>query len=181
VGPLRAAPPANAPFRKTTLTLVLRQSGRVSIHSEALPLHHRLRSAATNRVVEHAAHSSLHHRSLYEVGAPAILHDRVDLLTIESSRSRDVLPRQPIEHIQNVLGDEHSIQRQFVAVERFLLSRIEPKTEPPSLLKSRPRSISSAAPKAGFHCRHRPRHAAMSQSALEMTLSRCRGRHSQNR
>jgi hypothetical protein len=111
---------------ETTLTLVLRQSGRVSLHSEALSNAIVSGLQQRTRVVEHAAHSSLIVVRFTEVGAPAILHDRVDLLYNRTLPLDDVLPRQQIEHIQNVLVDEHSIQRQFVAVERFLSSRIQP-------------------------------------------------------
>src|SRR5216684_1599273 len=98
---------------ETTLTLVLRQSGRVSLHSEDLPC------------------------------------------TIVSGLQ------------QRTRVDEHSIQRQFVAVERFLLSRIEPQNgaaispqiEAAVDLIRRSEGRASVVAIA--------RHAAMSQSALE--------------
>jgi AraC-like DNA-binding protein len=152
---------------ETTLTLVLRQSGRASLHSELLPCAIVSGLQQRTRVVEHAAHSSLIIVRFTEVGAPAILHDRADLLYNRTLPLEDVLPRQQIENIQNVLADEHSIQRQFAAVERFLSSRIQPQggaTLSPQIeaavdLIRRSEGRASVAAIA--------RHAAMSQSALE--------------
>jgi AraC-like DNA-binding protein len=152
---------------ETTLTLVLRQSGRASLHSEALPCAIVSGLQQRTRVVEHAAHSSLIIVRFTEVGAPAILNDRVDLLYNQTLPLEDVLPRQQIEHIQNILADEHSIQRQFAAVERFLSSRIRPQNgtalspqiEAAVDLIRRSEGRASVAAIA--------RHAAMSQSALE--------------
>jgi AraC-like DNA-binding protein len=152
---------------ETTLTLVLRQSGRVSLHSEALTSTIVSGLQQRTRVVEHAAHSSLIVVRFTEVGAPGILHDRVDLLYNRTLPLDDVLPRQQIEHIQNVLADEHSIHRRFVAVERFLSSRVQPQngtTISPQIVAAvnlirRSEGRASVAAIA--------RHAAMSQSALE--------------
>jgi AraC-like DNA-binding protein len=152
---------------ETTLTLVLRQSGRASLHSEDLPCAIVSGLQQRTRVVEPAAHSSLIVVRFTEVGAPAILHDRADLLYNRTLPLEDVLTRQPIEHIQNVLADERSIQRQFAAVERFLSSRIQPQhgaaispqIEAAVELIRRSEGRASVAAIA--------RHAAMSQSALE--------------
>jgi AraC-like DNA-binding protein len=152
---------------ETTLTLVLRQSGRASLHSEDLPCTIVSGLQQRTRVVEHAAHSSLIIVRFTEVGAPAVLQDRVDLLYNRTLPLEDVLPRQSIEHIQNILAEEHSIQRQFAMVERFLLSRIQPQhrfaispqIEAAVEFIRRTEGRASVAAIA--------RHAAMSQSALE--------------
>ncbi len=152
---------------ETTLTLVLRQSGRASLHSEALPNAIVSGLQQRTRAVEHAEHSSLIIVRFTEVGASAILHDRVDLLYNRTLPLEDVLPWRQIERIQNVLADEHSIQRQFVAVERFLSGRIQPQNEiiiSPQIeaavnLIRRSEGRASVAAIA--------RHAAMSQSTLE--------------
>jgi AraC-like DNA-binding protein len=152
---------------ETTLTLVLRQSGRASLHNEALPCTIVSGLQQRIRVVEHAAYSCLIIVRFTEVGAPAILHDRADLLYNRTLPLEDVLPHQPIEHIQNVLADEDSIQRQFAAVERFLSSRIQsqngtalsPQIEAAVDLIRRSEGRASVAAIA--------RHVAMSQSALE--------------
>jgi AraC-like DNA-binding protein len=152
---------------ETTLTLVLRQSGRVSLHSQDLPCAIVSGLQQRTRVVEHAAHSSFMVVRFTEVGAPAILHDRADLLYNRTLPLEDVLPRQPIEHVQNVLAGEHSIQRQFAAVERFLSSRIQPRNGTAispqieaavDLIRRTEGRVSVAAI---------ARHAAMSESALE--------------
>ncbi len=152
---------------ETMVTLVLRQSGRASLHNNVLPCAIVSGLQQRTRVVEHAAHSSLIIVRFTEVGAPAILHDRVDILYDRTLPLAEVLPRQPIEHIQNVLAEERSIQRQFAAVERFLSSRIQrqngaaisPQIEAAVDLIRRSEGRASVAAIA--------RHAAMSQSALE--------------
>jgi AraC-like DNA-binding protein len=152
---------------ETALTLVFRQSGRVSLHGEALPEAIVSGLQQRTRVVEHAAHSSLIVTRFTEVGAPAILHDRVDLLYNRTLPLEDVLPRPRIEHIQNVLADEHSIQRQFVAVERFLSSRIQPenRTTISPQIEAAVNFIRRSEGRASVAAI--ARHAVMSQSALE--------------
>jgi len=65
---------------ETTVTLALQQSGSASLHNETLPNAIVSGLQQRTRVVEHAAGSSLIIVRFSEVGAPAILHDRVDLL-----------------------------------------------------------------------------------------------------
>src|SRR5215471_1501085 len=65
---------------ETTLTLVLRQSGMTSLRNENLPDAVVSGLQGHARVVEHAADSSMVIVRFTEVGAAAILHDRVDLL-----------------------------------------------------------------------------------------------------
>jgi len=152
---------------ETTLTLVFRQSGCVSLHGKALPNAIVSGLQQRTRVVEHTADSSLIIVRFTEVGAPAILHDRVDLLYNRTLPLDDVLARQPIQDVQNVLAEEHSTQRRFAVVERFLSSRIQPQTgsaispqiEAAVDLIRRSEGRASVAAIA--------RHAAMSQSALE--------------
>ena len=72
---------------ETTLTLVLRQSGMASLHNQALPNAIVSGLQKRTRIIEHAAHSSLVIVRFTEVGAPAILHDRADLLYDRTSRS----------------------------------------------------------------------------------------------
>ena len=65
---------------ETTLTLVLRQSGAASLHNENLPNTVVSGLQKRTRIIEHTAGSSLIIVRFTEVGAPAILHERVDLL-----------------------------------------------------------------------------------------------------
>lgn len=97
---------------ETTLTLVLRQSGSASLHNETLPNAIVSGLQQRTRVVEHAAGSSLVIVRFTEVGAPAILHGRVDLLYNRTILLDDVLPRQEIDHIQNILADTREIRQQ---------------------------------------------------------------------
>jgi AraC-like DNA-binding protein len=105
-----------------------------------------------------------------EVGAPAILHDRADLLYNRTAPLDSVLPRQEIDQIQNILTGTRAMQQQFLAVERFLLRRIRLRNG------ISPRGISPQIEAAAQMIRNSAgrfpiaaiaRHAAMSQSALE--------------
>jgi AraC-like DNA-binding protein len=155
---------------ETTLTLVLRQSGNASLHNESLP--HAIVSGLQQRtrMVEHAAGSSLVIVRFTEVGAPAILHDRADLLYNQTAPLDVVLPRQKIDNIQNILADTRETQRQILQVERFLTGQIH------TWNGISPRGISPQIEAAAQMIRNShgrasiaaiARHAAMSQSALE--------------
>jgi hypothetical protein len=109
---------------ETTLTLVLRQSGAASLHNENLPNTIVSGLQRRTRMVEHAPGSSLIIIRFTEVGAPAILHDRVDLLYNRTVPLDDLLPRQKIDRIQSILADTREIRQQILAVERFLTGQI---------------------------------------------------------
>src|SRR5437879_8280788 len=109
---------------ETTVTLALRQFGSVSLHKETLPNAMVSGLQQRTRVVKHAAGSSLIIVRFTEVGAPAILHDRVDLLYNRTVPLDDVLPRQEIDNVQNTLFDAREIGQQVLAVERFLTNQI---------------------------------------------------------
>lgn len=155
---------------ETTLTLVLRQSGLASLNRETLPNAIVSGLQQRTRMVEHAAESSLIIVRFTEVGAPAVLHERVDLLYNRTAALEDILPRREINEILNVLADTREVRRQFLAVERFLTSRISPQDV------ISPLSISpqiEAAVKMIRNSKGRSsiaaiaRHAAMSLSTLE--------------
>jgi AraC-like DNA-binding protein len=155
---------------ETNLTLMLRQSGSSSLHNEALSSSVISGLQQRTRAVHHAANSSLIIVRFTEVGAPAILRDRADLLYNQTAPLDSVLPRHEIDQIQNVLADTRAMQQQFLAVERFLLRRIRPQNG------ISPQSISPQIEAAAQMIRNSEgrssiaaiaRHAAMSQSALE--------------
>jgi len=100
---------------ETTLTLVLRQSGRASMNRETLPNAIVSGLQQRTRLVDHAAGSSLIMIRFTEVGASAVPHDRVDLLYDRTAALEDILPRQEIDQIQNVLADTREVRRQFLA------------------------------------------------------------------
>src|SRR5258708_10351658 len=163
-------PRVQALLPETTLTLVLRQSGSASLHNEPLP--NAVVSGLQRRArrVEHAAGSAVLIVRFTEVGAPAILHDRVDLLYNRTEPLDAVLPRQDIDRIQSILADIREIRQQILAVERFLarqiraevgtsLHDISPQIEAAAQMIRNSEGRSSIAAIA--------RHAAMSQSSLE--------------
>jgi AraC-like DNA-binding protein len=150
---------------ETTITLALQQSGSASLHNETLPnaIVSGLQQRA--RIVEHAAGSSLIIVRFTEVGAAAILHDRVDLLYNRAVPLHDILPRQEIDAVQNKLADNPEMCQQVLAVESFLTGQIRgrngisPQIEAAAQMIRNSEGRSSIAAVA--------RHAAMSQSALE--------------
>lgn len=155
---------------ETTLTLVLRQSGSASLHSESLPdtVISGLQSRA--RVVEHGQNSSLTIVRFTEVGAFAILHGRVDLLYNRTEPLDSVLPLQEIENVQNILGDVCKIEERFLAVERFLVNRLRTWRQPSS--QSILSQIEAAAElirrsEGRLSIANVARHVTMSQSTLE--------------
>ena len=155
---------------ETTLTLVLRQSGAASLHNQSLPNTIVSGLQKRTRIVEHAPGSSMVVIRFTEVGAPAILHDRADLLYNQTVPLDDVLPRRQIDHIQSVLADTPEISRQIQAVERFLASRIRASrirahNEISPQIEAAAAMIRTSHGRASI--RAIARHAAMSLSALE--------------
>jgi len=159
------APRTQVLLPETTLTLVLRQSGAALLKNETLPdaVVSGLQQRA--RVVEHAANSSLIIVRFTEVGAPAILHDRADLLYNQTVSLDSVLPRPQIDRIQNVLADTSEIPRQVLAVERFLTHQVRASYEISPQIEAAAQMIRQSEGRcsiAGI-----ARRAALSQSTLE--------------
>jgi AraC-like DNA-binding protein len=109
---------------ETGLTLVLRQSGSASLLKQTLPAAIVSGLQQRSRTVEHAAHSSLVVVRFTEIGGPAILHDRADLLYNRTVPLDAVLPKEAIEEVQNRLADTREMRQQVAAVEHFLATRI---------------------------------------------------------
>jgi AraC-like DNA-binding protein len=155
---------------ETTLTLVLRQSGSALLHKETLPQAIVSCLQKRTRLVEHAADSSLVIVRFTEVGAPAILHDRVDLLYNQTVPLCDLLPRQGIDDVQNILADAREIRRQVLAVEDFLTRQlraqngIAPQGMSPQI-EAATRMIRNSEGRSSI--RAITRHTAMSQSTFE--------------
>jgi len=150
---------------ETTLTLVLRQSGAASLHNQSLPNSIVSGLQKRTRMVEHAPGSSLVIVRFTEVGAPAILHDRADLLYNRTVPLDDILPRQQIDHIQSVLAGTREISRQIQPVERFLTSRIRARDTISPQIEAAAAMIRNSHGRASI--RALASHAAMSLSALE--------------
>jgi hypothetical protein len=161
---------------ETTLTLVVRQSGSALLHKEILPSAIVSGLQKRTRLVEHAAGSSLVIVRFTEVGAPAILHDRVDLLYNRTVPLIDLLPRQEIDDIQNILADTRGIRRQIPAVEGFLTGQIyaqkgiTPQGISPQI-EAATQMIRNSEGQSSI--RAIARHAAMSQSTLERHFHAC--------
>jgi AraC-like DNA-binding protein len=150
---------------ETTLTLVLRQSGAASLHNENLPNTVVSGLQKRTRIIEHTAGSSLIIVRFTEVGAPAILHERVDLLYDQTVPLDAVLPPPEIDSIQNVLADTREIRQQVLPVERFLTGRIRTQHGISPQIEAAAQMIRNSDGRAAIAAI--ARHAAMSQSALE--------------
>jgi AraC-like DNA-binding protein len=150
---------------ETTLTLVLRQSGSALLKSETLPTAIVSGLQQRTRVVEHAAGSSLVIVRFTEVGAPVILHDRVDLLYNRTVALDGVLPRREIDHIQNVLADTREIRQQVLEMERFLTSQIRAQNGISPQIEAAAQMIRNSKGRSSVTAI--AHHAAMSQSTLE--------------
>jgi AraC-like DNA-binding protein len=150
---------------ETALTLVLRQSGTASLQNQDLP--HAIVSGLQERVrlVEHRPNSSLVIVRFTEVGASPILHDRADLFYNQTVALDDVLPRQEIDDIQNILADTGNMRQQILSVERFLASRIRGLYPISPQIESAVQMIHISEGRSSIAAL--ARHAAMSQSAME--------------
>ena len=150
---------------ETALTLVLRQSGTASLQNQDLPgaivsgLQERV------RVVEHRPNSSLVIVRFTEVGASPILHDRADLFYNQTAALDDVLPKQEIDDVQNVLANTGDMRQQILSVERFLVSRIRGLDPISPQIESAVQMIRVSEGRSSIAAL--ARHVAMSQSSLE--------------
>jgi AraC-like DNA-binding protein len=150
---------------ETTLTLVLRQSGAALLHNENLPNTVVSGLQERTRMVEHTAGSSLIIVRFTEVGAPAILHERVDLLYDQTIPLHAVLPTREIDSIQSALAGTREIRQQVLPIERFLTGRIRAQNEISPQIEAAAQMIRNSGGRASIAAV--ARHAAMSQSSLE--------------
>jgi AraC-like DNA-binding protein len=150
---------------ETTLTLVFRQSGMASLQNQSLPNAIVSGLQERTRMVEHAAGSSLVIVRFTEVGAPPILHDRVDLLYNQTAALDDFFPRQEIERVQNILADTDDVRQHVLSVERFLTSRIRAQNPISPQVESAAQMIRISEGRSSIAAI--ARRTAISQSALE--------------
>jgi AraC-like DNA-binding protein len=150
---------------ETTLTLVLRQSGAASLHNEDLPNTLVSGLQRRTRMVQHAPGSSLIIVRFTEVGAPAILHERVDLLYDRTIPLDELLPRQEIDRIQSILANIREIRQQILPVERFLTGQIRTENAISPQIEAAAEMIRNSQGRASITAI--ARYAAMSQSTLE--------------
>lgn len=158
-------PRTQALLPETALTLVLRQTGSVSLNSLDLPSTIVSGLQQNTRSVEHSAGSSFIVVRFTEVGAPAILHERADQLYNRTAALDSLLPGRAIDRIQNALSESRDVDSQMRHVERFLTERLSRENRVPPQIEAavniirRSNGRSSVAALA--------RYVAMSQSALE--------------
>jgi AraC-like DNA-binding protein len=150
---------------ETTLTFVLRQSGMATLNNENLPNAVVSGLQQRSRLVRHEARSSVVIVRFTETGAPAILHDRMDLLYNQTVPLDAVLDRQRVDAIQNILVDLRDIRQQISAMERFLADQILPGSEPSPQIEAAAQMIRNSEGRIAVAAI--ARHTAMSQSALE--------------
>jgi AraC-like DNA-binding protein len=150
---------------ETTLTFMLRQSGIGILNNENLPSAVVSGLQQRSRLVRHEAGSSVVIVRFTETGAPAILHDRVDLLYNRTVALDAVLPRQRVDAIQNILADTRDMPQQIAAMERFLAEQIRPEGEASPQIEAAAQMIRNSEGRISVAAI--ARRTAMSQSALE--------------
>jgi AraC-like DNA-binding protein len=158
-------PRAQTLVPETTLTLVLRQSGVVSLNGENLP------SAVVSglqeraRTVQHGTNSSIIVVRFTDIGAPAILHERVDLLYARTAPLDQFISTNSIERVQNQLAEARTMSEQIALVERFLGERVQPRNGATAQIAAAAGMIRASGGTAQIT--DIARRVAMSQSALE--------------
>jgi len=158
-------PRAQTLLPETTLTLVLRQSGDVSFNGETLPgaVVSGLQERA--RTVQHGTNSSIIVVRFTEIGAPAVLHDRADILFAKTASLEGLIPAQSIERVQHRLANAHTVVEQAIVVEQFLSERIQPPNGVTGQIAAAARMIRESGGTTPIPAI--ARRVAMSQSALE--------------
>jgi len=150
---------------ETTLTLVLRQSGVTSLRNENLPDAVVSGFQAHTRVVEHAADSSVVIVRFTEVGAAAMLHDRVDLFYNRTAPLDAIVPRQEIDRVQSMLSGTREVRQQVLPVERFLVGRIRAQNGISAQIEAAAQFIRNSEGRSSIAAV--ARQVGMSQSSLE--------------
>jgi AraC-like DNA-binding protein len=150
---------------ETTLTLAFRQSGSVRLQNQALPTAIVSGLQQRTRTVAHEAGSSVIIVRFTELSAPAVLHDRVDLLFDQTASLDGSLPQRNIARLQNVLAEQRPIPQQFLAVEHFLASQLEGRNEISPQIGAAAEMIRRSEGRSSVAAI--ARHVGMSQSALE--------------
>ncbi|PWT72619.1 MAG: hypothetical protein C5B46_06510 [Proteobacteria bacterium] len=166
-------PRAQTLLPETSLTLVLRLSGTASLHNRALPQAVVSGLQSRSRVVEHGTNSSFVVVRFTEVGAPAILHDRADLLYGKTASLDSFVSPSDIERIRNRLAESGGIDRQIPVIEQFLSERIHPHRAISAQVEAATKMIRDSGGRLTIAAI--ARRAAMSQSALERQLRAAAG------
>jgi AraC-like DNA-binding protein len=150
---------------ETTLTLAFRQSGAVRLRSQVLPTALVSGLQQRTRTVEHEAGSSLVIVRFTELGAPAILHDRADILYNQTASLDALLPQREIARLHNKLAESPDVRQQILAVEEFLTGQLQGRNEISPQLEAAAAMIRSSEGRSSVAAIARK--VGMSQSALE--------------
>ncbi|HEY3627608.1 MAG TPA: helix-turn-helix domain-containing protein [Terracidiphilus sp.] len=150
---------------ETAMTLVLRQSGDAWLNGQTLPGAMVSGLQERTRNVRHGGASSIIVVRFTEVGGPAILHDRVDLLFAKTTPLDAFISGDYIGRLQNHLADAPAIREQTAIVERFLGERIQPRNGATAQIAAAAGMIRASGGRA--QVADIARRVAMSQSALE--------------
>ncbi len=150
---------------ETTLTMVLRQSGRTFLGERALPFAMISGLQKNARVIRHGAGSSLVIVRFTETGAAALLHDRVDQLYTHTAPLDSMLPQREINRVQDALAETENPEKRLLAVENFLLARMRQRYEVPASVEAAAKIIRNSGGRHSIALIART--VGMSQSALE--------------
>src|ERR1700682_4493083 len=110
------APRLQALMPETTPTLMLQQSGFSSLNGRVLSSATVSGLQSSTRTVEVSANSAIVIVRFTEIGASAVLRDRIDTLYDLAVPLDDVLNRAHIDRVQNALADAVNAQERSVAV-----------------------------------------------------------------
>jgi AraC-like DNA-binding protein len=150
---------------ETTLTIAFQLSGRAWLGNQVLPSAIVSGVQQGSRLIEFGAGSSVVIVRFTETGAPAVLHDRVDLLYNQTAPLKSILPSKQIDEIQNILADTREVPQQMLAVDCFLSRQLRAWSPTVPQIAAAARMIRNSEGRSSITAI--ARHAAMSQSALE--------------
>jgi AraC-like DNA-binding protein len=154
---------------ETSCTLMLRQSGAGSINQQ--PLAQAILSGLQQhaRYAAHSANSSFLIVRFTEIGAAALLRERVDQFYGQTLALDTVLLPGAIETLQSHLADTPDPQQKFLLIERFLCRSIHPHAAPSLQIATAAHLIRATNGRASIAAVARK--VGMSQSALERHFS----------
>lgn len=154
---------------ETAFTLMLRQNGAGSMDLQ--PLSRSILSGLQRRArfATHSANSAFLVVRFTEIGAAALLQDRVDQFQGHTLALDTVLPRATIDILESRLAETADPQRKFFLIERFLCRTIRPNAAPSAQIFAAARIIRATNGRATIGALARK--VGMSQSALERHFS----------
>src|SRR5258708_4356985 len=128
---LNSRPPRlQALMPETTPTLMLQQLGSSSLNGQVLPSATLSGLQSKTRTVELSANAVIVIVRFTEIGASAILRDKIDTFYDLSIPLDGVLNRADIDRVQNALADIVNVQERGVAIEDFLRGHLRPAYAP---------------------------------------------------